>query len=390
MINFLKKCPLTAAIIVTFVLLNIAGIVAIFKNEIDYSNISVRHPLIASVLEHISGLESSSADYDYDETPIDSVSSFAIGVAGSDTWPVVIDMPSENADALSEEQQEEASDDEGESEDADNAEEQLDEQGEHEQPDDEEKENVAAQKPISAREVESVDAPAVTANYGKVVYTDRYTGEVCNPVGNESNVTASSTVYNYSSVDDDFFADSLFIGDSETWGLCLYGVIEPASFCFKNGLTVWSFNDGGYKDKNQEDTTLDDVLGEKIYNNIYVMIGINEASYGTAVSYANKFREDVLYIRNAQPTANIIIMGVLPVTQAYSSGGERSNSEITTRNVYLSYLANGVDVFYLDVSEAVSDENGALNEIYSYDGVHLKAQYYSLWKDFIYTHAFVN
>jgi hypothetical protein len=37
----------------------------------------------------------------------------------------------------------------------------------------------------------------------------------------------------------------------------------------------------------------------------------------------------------------------------------------------------------------VCDDDGAMYAEYSYDGVHLKAQYYDLWADYICSHAFV-
>ena len=41
----------------------------------------------------------------------------------------------------------------------------------------------------------------------------------------------------------------------------------------------------------------------------------------------------------------------------------------------------------LDVNPELCDETGGLKEEYTFDGVHLKAQYIEIWKDFLKTHA---
>ena len=45
--------------------------------------------------------------------------------------------------------------------------------------------------------------------------------------------------------------------------------------------------------------------------------------------------------------------------------------------------------FFLDVNEVLCDENGDMVREYSSDGVHLKAQYIPLWKEYLLEHAVV-
>ena len=53
-------------------------------------------------------------------------------------------------------------------------------------------------------------------------------------------------------------------------------------------------------------------------------------------------------------------------------------------------LADGGMVFYLDMNECVGDECGGVREEYSYDGVHLKAEYYKLWTEWMKAHGIKN
>ena len=64
-----------------------------------------------------------------------------------------------------------------------------------------------------------------------------------------------------------------------------------------------------------------------------------------------------------------------------------NNNNINIRNALLQTVDNHKDVFYIDMNEAVCDENGNLNAEYTNDDIHLKASYYSLWKEFLLQHG---
>lgn len=46
-------------------------------------------------------------------------------------------------------------------------------------------------------------------------------------------------------------------------------------------------------------------------------------------------------------------------------------------------------VFYLDVNPLICDETGGMEASYTFDGVHLKAQYVLIWKEFLKENALV-
>ena len=51
--KFIKKCPLTFSIIIAFIAVNVCGCIAIYKKIIPF-DISMTHPVVASVFEYIS------------------------------------------------------------------------------------------------------------------------------------------------------------------------------------------------------------------------------------------------------------------------------------------------------------------------------------------------
>lgn len=54
------------------------------------------------------------------------------------------------------------------------------------------------------------------------------------------------------------------------------------------------------------------------------------------------------------------------------------------RNAELQKLADGVNVFFIDCNPIFDDAGGALRADYSGDGVHVKAAYYPLWRDYLF------
>ena len=65
-----------------------------------------------------------------------------------------------------------------------------------------------------------------------------------------------------------------------------------------------------------------------------------------------------------------------------------NNTNINDRNEGLKTLANGVDVFYLDVNPVYDDEEGNLVEDYSSDNIHLYGNKYAEWKQFFLDNGF--
>lgn len=204
------------------------------------------------------------------------------------------------------------------------------------------------------------------------------------------------TYYYLQSVpDDSYFSDALFIGDSRTDGFRDYSSLKDiASFWAKESLSVYNVLDkslplythGVWEDEQ----TLQEVLDNHSYGKIYVSMGINEIGMPTTVNYVEKYKALLERIRQAEPDAILYIEGNMHVSKAFSSSDPVTNNvNLVERNAAIATLANGRDIFYLDMNPAVCDENGDLREELTGDGVHLKASAYELWADFLRQNAIV-
>ncbi len=195
----------------------------------------------------------------------------------------------------------------------------------------------------------------------------------------------------YRTVDNSYFDDAVFIGDSRTVGMYEYGGLEETStFYASTGLTIYKMFDSaivsvpGQKKK----ITVEEALSEKQFAKIYLMIGINEMGTGTVESFMKAYGEAVQHLQELQPDAIIYLQAIMKVTTERSAQGDYINNEgIEARNTEIEKLADDEKIFYLDVNPLICDETGGMAASYTYDGVHLKAQYISIWLDFLKEHA---
>lgn len=199
----------------------------------------------------------------------------------------------------------------------------------------------------------------------------------------------SNKVLGFTKVSKDYFSDAVFIGDSRTVGICEYSGIDNATYLCKTSLSIYDFD----KPKityNDEKTSIADVLEHKKFGKIYLMVGINECGFGTPESFYEKYSDVVKRIRRMQPDAIIYIEGNLLVTDDESAKDTKvTNENLKARNEIISTLANQTDIFYIDINESSLCENGSLKPEYTWDQVHIKAQYYRIWRDFLMEHAIV-
>lgn len=196
---------------------------------------------------------------------------------------------------------------------------------------------------------------------------------------------ALETQYPYVKVDKSYFDDALFIGDSRVEGLALYSTLDNAEFAYMEGLT--SFGLMGEKIAANGTKTLTELLQSKQFRKIYIMLGINEAGYDTE-TYASTYIDAVSQIQALQPDAVIFMMGCMHVSSDYSDSHDIVNNDnIDDKNGAIAAYADGVKLFYLDMNTAVDDGKGGLVKGYTWDDIHLQAQYYSLWEQYLFEHG---
>ena len=177
-------------------------------------------------------------------------------------------------------------------------------------------------------------------------------------------------------------SNALFIGDSRTVGLMEYSGLE-SDFFASVGMSVYNVEDEEVSVPNVGKVTLDQLLSNREYDTIYLMLGINELGYDMdqTVNVYGKLVED---ISKSQPNAKIMIQANLHVTQEKSRNHDYiTNERIDEFNDKTAGLADGKNIFYLDENPEYDDEDGAMSPEVTSDGAHLYAKYYEQWGTWI-------
>ncbi len=194
----------------------------------------------------------------------------------------------------------------------------------------------------------------------------------------------------FQSSDASYFDDALFIGDSRTVGISEYGNLQNADYFCNTGMSVYNLFSANEKVKSLgESTGLENLLDTKQYGKVYLMLGINELGYDFDSTIA-KYTETVNFIREKQPDALLYIQANLHVTKSRSdSDAIYSNANIDRFNQSIAALADGKDIFYIDINEVFDDGNGNLAAEYTSDNAHVYAKYYVNWSDWLCTKTVV-
>lgn len=213
--------------------------------------------------------------------------------------------------------------------------------------------------------------------------------------GDDSRVVVDSSteetkLRSFVTVDYDYFDDALFIGDSRTVGLMEYGNLENATFFADSGMSVFSLQSKKISMPEIGKITLEEILLEKQYGKIYLMLGINELGYKFE-GVQKKYQETLEYIRSYQSDAVIFLCANLHVTEEQSHKDPiYNNANVNRVNEMIAGLADSVNYFYVDVNELFDDENGNLNEEYCSDSFHVYGKDYKSWIEWLCTKAIVD
>lgn len=178
--------------------------------------------------------------------------------------------------------------------------------------------------------------------------------------------------------------NTLFIGDSRTVGLSEYAEIDGADFFASVGTGVFNIEKVTLSvapDRDKE--TLAEVLQQRQYDRIYIMLGINELGYPFEM-LVQRYHNFIQSVQSLQPDSMIFVLANLHVTQSRSdTDAFINNATINALNEAISALADNQHIFYLDANCIFDDANGALDPEKSYDSAHLLGKYYQEWGNWI-------
>lgn len=191
----------------------------------------------------------------------------------------------------------------------------------------------------------------------------------------------------------DYFDDTVFVGDSITYGMASYGYLSFDHVFAKVGLHQGTALTSRcvYTSRTQS-YTIADALEMAKPGKVIVTIGINAIYSYKEDSFYNNYRSLLDKIKAATPDSKIIIQSIFPVTQqwAINNGKPNCNQYIAYANQKLAEIAKEYECYFLYTYEKLTDENGFLQSQYSGDGIHLSKDGYTAVFDYILTHPIVS
>ena len=190
-------------------------------------------------------------------------------------------------------------------------------------------------------------------------------------------------------VDDSFFGDAAFFGNSLMEGLHLFGGLKSGDFYSGTSASVVSVSTvKDFKDSAGAPSTMLHALLEKQYGKIFVLFGINELGFhidGFTAIYSELLAE----LAAGEPEARIYIFSLTPITEKRSLESDLFTKErIQEFNTAVAAMAEKNGYTYVDLFTALADENGWLPEEDASDGIHFTLEKYAEWAEFLRTYPY--
>lgn len=207
--------------------------------------------------------------------------------------------------------------------------------------------------------------------------------------------TVEETSYDYSKpvpksdmVDENYFDDAVFIGDSRTEGLLLNTGLANAIEYTHKGLMVDTVFTAPVINMKGDKISVMAALRQTHFAKVYIMLGINETGWPYNDIFIEKYEKVIDKIKSINPDATIYVQEILPVTQTVSANHSYvKNGKIAKFNRLIRKMAEEKKVYYVAAGSAVADVGGCLPEDAAMDGIHLNKSYCEKWMKYLKTHT---
>ena len=187
----------------------------------------------------------------------------------------------------------------------------------------------------------------------------------------------------FSAAPDGYFNDALFIGDSRTVGMRDYAPIAGADYFCNVGMSIYNVRKTAVNVAGRGSLTFSSLISGKKYGKVYIMLGVNEVAEKPQ-NFANFIQGMVSDIQKSNPNVIVYLEANLHFAASRSNKDKvYNNTKLNAINNAVKGLANGTNVFYLDVNPLFDDANGCMRQEMTGDGTHPYAKYYLTWRDWL-------
>ena len=192
-------------------------------------------------------------------------------------------------------------------------------------------------------------------------------------------VTQPTIVTEPEPVDESWFDDALFIGDSRTESFSVYYPLGNAHYFCNEGLSLFNVQDTTRNVGDLPGMTLKELLSVQPYGKIFIGLGINGIMQ-THENILESYQNLISMIQETQPDAVIVLQAIMTVSRSKAE----TRNYFTPENIYelngkIAQLAQDNGVCFIDTNEWIADDEGYLPDDLTKDGLHLYAPVYTDW-----------
>lgn len=193
------------------------------------------------------------------------------------------------------------------------------------------------------------------------------------------------------SVDDSYFADAVFIGDSRVEGFHIQSGITQGTFLTGVGMDSSNIFENAYITTANGNITVFQALYNNSFKKMYIMLGTNELGYPDFEEFRSNYTLCLGELRKMMPNALFYVSAVPYVEESKVETGEYvNNTNIDTVNQIIFEICKANNYYYLNPNEVLSDGSGSLAQDATSDGIHMYPEYCAKWLDYLKSHYITN
>ncbi len=216
--------------------------------------------------------------------------------------------------------------------------------------------------------VSETDAPtpAETAGTVAIVVEDKVTEPA---VTTEPQLKFSSNGYS-----EEFFSNTLFIGDSIFTGLSGFGYIPAENIFAQVGL-----NPKSILTKEINGVTAVSKASAMQPERICIMLGTNGLAFLSVETMADEMKEFISSLEVACPETEFVLLSIPPVTAEHEKDNPEKLPIINQYNTAMKNVAEEMNCLYVDIYSMLVDNTGYFSSEYAeVDGLHFLGKTYGI------------
>lgn len=242
---------------------------------------------------------------------------------------------------------------------------------------------------VSTEAVSSGESENITENMTEPLteapVTDRFTGL---PDGSEAYmdiVVPEQAV----ALDDSYFEDAVFIGDSRMQGFRNLSGITKGSFVTAVGMELENFYTDAQIATAAGNVPVLDALKNINYSKIYMMLGTNELGAYDMTQVGESYRQVLSDIKKLSSSTDpiVYVYSVVYVDEPLVTTGDYvNNANVDAVNTEILKMCQEEGYHYINLNEVLSNGYHGLISGAADDGIHLNTDYCKKWLDYTKTH----